>query len=104
MKTFFSALHHRAQAFLPITLVVIMLVTCNVLTTMAQSETPAKPAASSGSSSGGGSSAIVVSPPKREIERACSRRWAGDGDGMRHERSTSPKGDANPSDLLLPQL
>ena len=45
MKTFFSALHRHALAFLPITLVVIMLVTCNVLPTMAQSETPAKPAA-----------------------------------------------------------
>ena len=45
MKTFLSALHDRALVLLPITLVVIMLVTCNVLHTMAQSETPAKPPA-----------------------------------------------------------
>jgi carboxypeptidase family protein len=45
VKSFCSNLHDRALAFLPMTLVVIVLVTCNVLTTMAQSETPAKPAA-----------------------------------------------------------
>ena len=45
MKTFLSALHRHALVLLPITLVVIMLVTCNVLPTMAQSETPAKPPA-----------------------------------------------------------
>ena len=45
MKTLFSALHRHPLVLLPITLVVIMLVTCNVLHTMAQSETPAKPPA-----------------------------------------------------------
>lgn len=44
MKTFCSELHHRALAFLPITLVLIALITCTVPTTMGQSETPAKPA------------------------------------------------------------
>jgi hypothetical protein len=45
VKTFYSELHHRAAAFLPIMLVIIVLITGNVFTTMAQSATPAKPAA-----------------------------------------------------------
>lgn len=40
-----SKLHRRSLPFLPIALVIVVLVTCNVLITMAQSETSTKPAA-----------------------------------------------------------